>query len=55
MAIAIHGRRATEARAAGTVLQPRSAPIAAVECYPWVAYKASKMGMVAFTRQIDPG
>ena len=26
--------------------------VAAVECYPWVAYKASKMGMVAFTKQI---
>ena len=26
--------------------------IAAVENYPWVAYKASKTGMVAFTRQI---
>ena len=26
--------------------------IAAVESYPWVAYKASKMGMVAFTKQI---
>ena len=26
--------------------------IAAMESYPWVAYKASKMGMVAFTRQI---
>ena len=26
--------------------------VAAVESYPWVAYKASKMGMVAFTKQI---
>ena len=26
--------------------------VAAVERYPWVAYKASKMGMVAFTKQI---
>ncbi len=26
--------------------------IAAIECYPWVAYKASKIGMVEFTRQI---
>ena len=26
--------------------------VAALECYPWVAYKASKMGMVAFTKQI---
>ena len=26
--------------------------VAAVESYPWVAYKASKMGLVAFTRQI---
>ena len=26
--------------------------IAAIESYPWVAYKASKMGMVAFTKQI---
>ena len=26
--------------------------VAAVECYPWVAYKASKMGMIAFTQQI---
>jgi len=26
--------------------------VAAVERYPWVAYKASKMGMVAFTQQI---
>ena len=26
--------------------------VAAIESYPWVAYKASKMGMVAFTKQI---
>ena len=26
--------------------------VAAVERYPWVAYKASKMGMVAFTKQL---
>ena len=26
--------------------------VAAIERYPWVAYKASKMGMVVFTKQI---
>ena len=37
-------------RGSGAIVNISS--VAAVECYPWVAYKASKMGMVAFTKQI---
>ena len=38
------------ARRSGAIVNISS--VAAVERYPWVAYKASKMGMVAFTKQI---